>query len=247
MPDRDALRLTIRFPDLQAVPAIVARLRRMFDLDADVSVIGAHLGADPILAPLIAARPGLRVPGAWDGFELAVRAILGQQITVRAARGLAARLAERYGAKHVDSPEPLEPWLERHFPRPQELIGADPATFGMPLARARAIVSLAQAATENEQLFGSDADLERSVERLRRLPGVGEWTAQYIALRALREPDAFPASDVGLLRSWAEITASPRLDPSAFRARAEAWRPWRGYAAQHLWSADGPARSGPLD
>ena len=243
MKGRDALAVTIRFPDVQALPTIVARLRRMFDLDADVSVIAAHLGEDPVLAPLVAARPGLRVPGAWDGFELAVRALLGQQITVRAARGLAAKLVARYGSKHEDPADSAESGLERHFPRPQDLIGADPSSFGMPLARGRALVSLAEAAAESPELFASDVDLEHSVERLRRLPGIGDWTAQYIALRALREPDAFPASDVGLLRSLAAITGSARLDPAELAARARAWRPWRGYAAQHLWSAEPPKSS----
>jgi AraC family transcriptional regulator of adaptative response / DNA-3-methyladenine glycosylase II len=229
------LAVEVRFPRLASLPRILARVRRVFDLKADPTSIGEHLSRDPALAPLIAARPGLRVPGAWDGFELAVRAILGQQITVGAARKLAGKLAAAYG-------EPLpEPWraqgLTLAFPAPERLAGADLATLGMPGARARALSSLAAAAAADPALFGPRGSLEEAVARLRSLSGIGEWTAQYIAMRELREPDAFPAADVGLMRALAGPDGA-RPTAAELLARAEAWRPWRAYAALHLWTAD---------
>jgi AraC family transcriptional regulator of adaptative response / DNA-3-methyladenine glycosylase II len=233
---RDALATTIRFPDPRALPTIVRRIRRVFDLGADVGVIAAQLGADPALAPLVRARPGLRVPGAWDGFELAVRAILGQQITVSGARRLIGRLVDAHA-------EPLRtvdggdiPGLAAVFPRPERLAQSDLSLLGMPRARAAAVSGLAAATAADPELFDRDASLEAAVARLTTLPGVGDWTAQYVALRALREPDAFPAADVGLLRA---LTGSDGLRPTAAAvlARAEAWRPWRAYAAQHLWTS----------
>ena len=229
---RQALAATIDFPDPRALPSIVMRLRRVFDLGADVGRIGAHLGRDPFLAPLVEARPGLRVVGAWDGFELAIRAVIGQQITVAGARRLLGRVAAEFG-------EPLQglpPGLELAFPTPDRLASADVAVPGMPRARAASISTLAATAATNPDLFRRDDSLEVSIARLTTLPGIGEWTAQYIALRALREPDAFPASDVGLLRALTPSNGR-RPTPQEALARAEAWRPWRAYAAQHLWTA----------
>jgi len=237
-PDRAALVATIRFPGVASLWSIVARVRRVFDLGADVSTIGAYLARDPLLAPLVRARPGLRVPGGWEGFELAVRAILGQQISVSGARTLAARLVERYG-------EPLrgsaahDP-LRFVFPTPRRLADADLASLGMPRTRVAALAALARAAADDPRLFGTAQSLDDAIARLRALPGVGEWTAQYVALRALREPDAFPAGDVGLLRALADA-AGRRPTSLELTARAEAWRPWRAYAAQHLWTHDAPS------
>jgi AraC family transcriptional regulator of adaptative response / DNA-3-methyladenine glycosylase II len=211
----------------------VARLRRLLDLDCDVRIVGDHLSRDPRLASSVAARPGLRVPGAWDGFETAVRAILGQQITVSAARQLAGKMAERFGA-----PLPRSfSRLRRRFPRPEALAGADIESLAMPRARARAVSALAAEVVANPDLLSPVGDLEDNLRRLERLPGIGKWTAQYIAMRVFREPDAFPASDVGLLRSM-ETTRSGvtvRPSPEELSEMAEAWRPWRAYAAQHLW------------
>jgi AraC family transcriptional regulator of adaptative response / DNA-3-methyladenine glycosylase II len=236
----NALKAAIRFPRLSALPAIIARLRRVFDLAADPVAIGAQLSEDPALAPLVATRPGLRVPGAWDGFELAVRAILGQQITVQAAIVLAGKLAARYG-------EPLgeaaQPGLTHLFPRPERLAGEDLAALGlMPGARARAISSLAAAVAADPQLLGTRSDLDEAIRALKSLPGIGEWTAQYIAMRQLREPDAFPAADIGLMRAL-EDEAGVRPTPAELLARAERWRPWRAYAAQHLWASWTPHQS----
>lgn len=232
----ERLAVEVRFPRLTALPAILARVRRVFDLSADPARIGEDLSRDPALAPLVAARPGLRVPGAWDGFELAVRAILGQQISVPAAVKLAGRLTADYG-------DPLPqawrvPGIDRTFPAPERLAGADIAALGlMPGARARAISAIAAAVVADPALFGPRASLEAAVERLRALPGVGDWTAQYIAMRQLREPDAFPAADIGLMRALAGPDGV-RPTPAQLLARAEAWRPWRAYAALHLWASD---------
>jgi AraC family transcriptional regulator of adaptative response / DNA-3-methyladenine glycosylase II len=239
VPERDSLAVTIRFPSVRALPAIIARVRRVFDLGADVASIGAHLARDRMLAPLVARRPGLRVPGGWDGFELALRAVLGQQITVEAARKLAARLVVLGGAV-LPGPEPgagEAGAVHRAFPDPAQLVAADLSGLGMPAARRATLVALAEAALAEPRLFEPLATIEDTVARLRAIRGIGEWTAHYIALRAAREPDAFPASDIGLLRGAAGPTGE-RPSPAELAARSERWRPWRAYAAQHLWTAD---------
>ena len=239
-PRASCLVAAVRFPRVSALPEILARLRRIFDLAADPLAIAAQLGEDPAMAPLVAARPGLRVPGAWDGFELAVRAILGQQITVAGATRLAGKLAAAYGTKLV--PELAGPGLTHAFPRPERIARADLATLGMPGARARALSAMAAACVTDPLLFATGESLESGIERLVALPGIGKWTASYIAMRALREPDAFPDADIGLMRALADADGA-RPGAAELRARAEAWRPWRAYAALHLWTADRRASS----
>jgi AraC family transcriptional regulator of adaptative response / DNA-3-methyladenine glycosylase II len=214
-------------------------VRRVFDLALDPEPVLAHLGKDPDLGPLLAQRPGLRAPGAWDGFEVAVRAILGQQVSVVAARGLAGRLAEHHGVR-LDFEPARRFGLDRLFPGPERLAGLDPESLPMPRARGRALAAIARMTLEDGQLFGPGQDLESAVRRLTALPGVGAWTAQYIAMRALREPDAFPHSDLALLRAAADPEGR-RPTPESLLARAEAWRPWRAYAAAHLWAKDADA------
>ena len=228
----NTLRAGIRVSKLAIVPSIIARLRRVFDLAADPLAIAQHLAQDPVLAPLVEKRPGLRVPGAWDGFELSIRAVLGQQITVAAAVRLAARLVESYG---VPMSAPVF-GLTHFFPDPMVVAHADLTTLGMPKSRAATLSAVAAAWLESPELFANNCALEEAVQRLRAIRGVGEWTAQYIALRQLREPDAFPASDLGVMRA---LTDEGGLRPKADEvlARAERWRPWRAYAAQHLWAA----------
>ncbi len=227
-----ALRASIRVGKLSVLPRIIARLRRVFDLAADPLAIAAHLATDPALAPLVARRPGLRVPGAWDGFELAIRAVLGQQITVRGAVQIAARLVATHGTT-LTEPERA---LTHVFPQPRALASADLVPLGIPRSRARALSAVAAAMVEDPQLLDANCSLEQAVRRLRAIRGVGEWTAQYIALRQLREPDAFPAADIGLLRA---LTDDRGRRPAAeeLQARSERWRPWRAYAAQHLWAS----------
>jgi AraC family transcriptional regulator of adaptative response / DNA-3-methyladenine glycosylase II len=228
----NALRVAVRFPKLSALPVIIARLRRVFDLAADPAAITAHLARDPLLASLVKVRPGLRVPGAWDGFELATRAVLGQQITVSAAVRLAGRLVAAHGAR-LEAPAGE---LTRLFPRPEALVGADLTRIGMPRARAEAVSAVAAAAIADRRLFDATSGLDAAVERLRSIRGVGEWTAQYIALRQLRDPDAFPAADVGLMRAVASREGRHRSS-SELLDRARGWRPWRAYAAEHLWAS----------
>jgi AraC family transcriptional regulator of adaptative response / DNA-3-methyladenine glycosylase II len=232
VPQKHALRATVRFPKLSSLPAIIARLRRVFDLGADPVAIAAHLAQDKVLSPLVKARPGLRVPGTWDGFELAIRAVLGQQITVVAARGLAGKLVAQYGKKlrHPDGA------LTHVFPEAKALAKADLATLGMPRSRAATLSAVAKDALAHPQIFEATGDLEEAIERLRSIKGVGEWTAQYIALRQLREPDAFPASDIALMRAIAKHEGRS-FSAAELLSRADPWRPWRAYAAQHLWSA----------
>jgi AraC family transcriptional regulator of adaptative response / DNA-3-methyladenine glycosylase II len=228
----NALRATVRFPKLSALPAIIARLRRVFDLGADPLPIAAHLAKDPTLAPLVKARPGLRVPGAWDGFELAIRAVLGQQITVSAAAQLAGRLVAAHGELFAAPEEELT----HVFPKPEVLATADLTALGMPRSRAAALSAVAAAAVADPHLFDANCGLDDAVKRLRAIRGVGEWTAQYIALRQLREPDAFPAADIGLMRAMAGREGRGHSS-SELLDRANAWRPWRAYAAQHLWAS----------
>ena len=241
VPERDSLAVTIRFPCVRALPAIIARVRRVFDLDADVTRIGAHLAKDRLLAPLVAKRPGLRVPGGWDGFELAVRAVLGQQVTIEAARKLAVQLVQVCGGV-VPVGQRGAGGVSRVFPGAAQVVKADLSVLGMPRARRATLVALAEAALAEPRLFEPLATIEDTVARLSAIRGVGDWTAHYIALRAAREPDAFPASDVGLLRG----AAGPhgvRPSAAALTAYAERWRPWRAYAAQHLWVADAEPRT----
>jgi AraC family transcriptional regulator of adaptative response / DNA-3-methyladenine glycosylase II len=228
----NALQAVVRFPRLQALPAIIARLRRVFDLASDPVAMAAQFSADPVMASLVRARPGLRVPGAWDGFELAMRAVLGQQITVAAAIRLAGKLVSAHG-------EPMaqpDGSLTHVFPRPEAVAVAELASLGMPRSRAATLSAVAAAAVADPRLFDAGSGLSESVLRLRAIRGIGEWTGQYIALRQLREPDAFPSADIGLIRAL-ERLESREYTPAQLLARAEAWRPWRAYAAQHLWAA----------
>jgi AraC family transcriptional regulator, regulatory protein of adaptative response / DNA-3-methyladenine glycosylase II len=233
----DHLRATVALSDVAMLPRVVARLRRVFDVGADPATIAAQLSADPRLAPLVAARPGLRVPGAFDGFELAVRAIIGQQITVRAATTLAGRLVAEHG-------EPFDggaaaPGLGFLFPTAARIARLAATGAGMPRARAASLAALARAALADPRFFEPAADLDAAVARLRSVPGIGEWTAHYVAMRALSEPDAFPMPDVALLRAME--TRGVRPKPSHLLAAAEAWRPWRAYAVVHLWASLAPA------
>jgi AraC family transcriptional regulator of adaptative response / DNA-3-methyladenine glycosylase II len=223
----DSLSARIDFPVLRLLPRIVANLRRIFDLAADPGPIDAVLGSDARLAGLVAAHPGLRVPGAWNGFELAVRVILGQQVSVAAGSRLAGKLVAQFGTPV----ETMIPGLTALFPTPARLVAEAEVLslhLNVPRARAAAIVNLARAATDAPDLLERGEGLETSVHRLSAVPGIGPWTAQCIALFALREPDAFPPRDVGLQRALG-------LTDRQLMARAEAWRPWRAYAAMHLW------------
>jgi AraC family transcriptional regulator, regulatory protein of adaptative response / DNA-3-methyladenine glycosylase II len=230
LPERESLAVRICFPDVRLLPAIVARVRRLFDLGADIGMIGDHLSADPTLAPLVALRPGLRAPGGWDGFETAVRAVLNQQISIVAAKKLAGQLVALHG-RAVPRLFAIHPGLTHAFPTAKRLATVESIGLAIPAGRLMALKAVAEAVEADPNLFRPFGDVEQTVARLRAIRGIGEWTAQYIALRAVREMDAFPVTDVGLLRSV-------KSTPAELLNRAESWRPWRAYAAQHLWAAD---------
>jgi len=216
---------------------IVERVRRIFDLGADPLLIAAHLSRDPRLAGTIQRHPGVRVPGTWDPFELAVRAVLGQEVTVRGATTLAGRLVEAFGKRLAGGGTG---GLTHLFPSPETLAEIKPSRLskiGLPQARAAAICELAAACAKELEL-GADSNHHDAIRRLNltRIRGIGDWTAQIIAMRALGEPDAFPASDLGLRRALAG-TGRPST-PATIIRRAEAWRPWRAYAAMILWKED---------
>jgi 3-methyladenine DNA glycosylase/8-oxoguanine DNA glycosylase len=225
---------TIRTGDVRVLAAVVARLRRLFDLDADIATIDAHLARDGRLSRAIRERPGVRVPGAWDGFEIAVRAVLGQQITVRAATRLAGELVNLL-AEPVP-PGLLAAGLDHAFPPPARFRAELLAKLPMPRARAATLAAVAQASLADPALFDATSDLDQAVARLIKLPGIGVWSAHYIAMRALSQSDAFPAADIGLQRALAEHGVRP--SEKTLLARAESWRPWRSYAVLHLWTAD---------
>ncbi|PJK36796.1 3-methyladenine DNA glycosylase 2 [Pseudomonas sp. S10E 269] len=232
MGDGDSLDVEVGFPDPAALPEIERRLRTMFDLDAQPQLINPQLATDPLMAQLVAARPGLRVPGTWDGLELAIRAVLGQQITVVAAIRLAGKLVAQYG-------QPLatpHAGITHVFPAAEVLAAADLATLGMPKARGRTLSGVAQALLDDPRLFEPQASLKAGVARLVALPGIGDWTAQYIAMRQMREVDAFASGDIGLINALAALEGGP-VSARQLLARAEAWRPLRAYAAQHLWTS----------
>jgi AraC family transcriptional regulator of adaptative response / DNA-3-methyladenine glycosylase II len=236
---RAALLVTVRGSSM-LVRVAAERVRRMFDLDADVAAIAAHLRADPALARSVAARPAMRVFRGWDGFEVAVRSIIGQQVSVERARQLNGILVGRCGASLVQGTDAR---VRNVFPTPQQVLDADLSKMGMPGARVTTLTAMARAALDDPQLFDRGSSLDETIARLRSIRGIGDWTAHYIAMRACGEPDAFPASDVGLLRGAADATGR-RPTPRELLARAEAWRPWRAYAAHHLWALDA-ARVGP--
>ncbi len=222
--DERSLELRVRFTNPARMLDIVSRARRMFDLSAEPNEIALRLKKDPALAPGLRAHPGLRVPGAWDGFELAVRAVLGQQVTVRAATTLAGRIVATHGAPiHGGG-------VSRAFPTATELARADLSRLGLPRSRARAIRDLATATRDGSLRFDGSQDAPTVLEGLRSVRGIGPWTAQVVAMRGLGEPDAFPAADAGLRSALS-------LGPRALIERAEAWRPWRAYAVMHLWQS----------
>ncbi|MEH3117475.1 MAG: DNA-3-methyladenine glycosylase [Methylorubrum populi] len=241
-PAAGALSVRIRCPAPgETHEGILARLRAMFDLDTDPRAVAAGLARDPLTAALVARRPGLRRPGAFDGFELAVRAILGQQVSVAAATRLAGRLVSTFGTPLAPEERGAEPGLTHLFPRPEQLVEAEVSlVLNMPRARGRAIQGLAAAMRATPGLFTPVGGLDETVARLKALPGIGDWTAHYVAMRALAQDDAFPAGDVGLMRAL-DVGAGRPNRPQLLD-RAAAWRPWRAYAAVHLWAEDAARR-----
>lgn len=270
----DALQLEVAGVAAGQLREVVQRVRRMFDLDAEPSVIAGVLARDPRLAALVQRHPGLRLPGGWDGFEIAVRAVIGQQVSVAGARTLTQRLLQRCGhplprpktsqadaaAQAVAAPESgagharsrtcptlagaacdstrtagVMQGLGHRFPTPTELLAADLDGLGLTGARQRSLRALAQAVVEGQLDFEPGQPLAAFIARCTLLPGIGPWTAHYLALRALGQPDAFPSGDLVLQKTLPGDGS--RISAAALEARAEAWRPWRSYAAIHLWRA----------
>jgi AraC family transcriptional regulator of adaptative response / DNA-3-methyladenine glycosylase II len=231
-PGADHLVAHIRLEDAAPLHRIAERTRRIFDLGADPDVIAADLARTPRLRDAVREAPGVRVPGAWDGFELAVRAVLGQQVSVKGANTLAGRLVTRFGARSRLAAGDAD--LHSLFPTPEALATADIAEIGIPRARAEAISALARAIAGGELDLDAPQDLDEAVAQLTAFPGIGEWTAHYIAMRARNEPDAFPATDLGLRRALAR-NGRP-ISGAELRSIAEDWRPWRAYAAMLLWT-----------
>lgn len=229
-PERHALLVDVAHSLTPVLPVLLGRVRNLFDLDARPDVIAAHLAQDPVLAPAVARQPGLRVPGAFDGFELGVRAILGQQITVKAATTLGGRFAEAFG-EAVATPYAELMRVAPSAQRMAEASEAEIAALGIARPRARSILALANEVASGGLVLGAGGDPPRAMERLVSLPGIGPWTAGYIAMRALRWPDAFPKDDLVLRKRLGGVTAA-HAD-----AQSQAWRPWRSYATLHLWRA----------
>jgi AraC family transcriptional regulator of adaptative response / DNA-3-methyladenine glycosylase II len=221
-----SLTVRVQFPDPSALFYIIERIRAMFDLNADWPRIVRSLRADPVLRERIESHPGLRVVGCWNGFELATRAILGQQITVQGATERVGQLVKALGR-----PLPGAGNVTYLFPSPETLANVDLSRMGVPRARAEAIRALARAVAEGHISFDRIADIDKFLARLSEIRGIGKWTAQYVSMRALGDPDAFPSGDAGLLH------ASGLKSARELELRSDAWRPWRAYAAMYLWSA----------
>lgn len=229
VPDESHLLLRVWLPSYENAMKVVERARRIFDLSADPLQINEHLRRDPLLTEAIEKTPGLRVPGAWDGFELAVRAVLGQQISVSAARTLASRFAAAFGSA-IDSPFAT---LTTIFPAPEKIADLDASELtklGILPKRTQTILALATALANCELVLTPGVDVLATIDKLKTITGIGEWTAQYIAMRALTWPDAFPHTDLGVMKALGE------KNPKRILQIGEAWQPWRAYAVMHLWT-----------
>jgi AraC family transcriptional regulator, regulatory protein of adaptative response / DNA-3-methyladenine glycosylase II len=239
-PDPGYVECELQLEDLRDLTAAVQRCRRLLDLDADPETVAGYLASDPVLGPLARANPGRRSPGHVDGSELALRAVLGQQVSVAAARRLGARLTAAYG-KPLSRPDGP---LTHCFPAAETLAVADPGTLPMPRSRAVALTGLAAALAGGEVSLDPGADRDRAAAALLALPGIGPWTVSYIRMRALSDPDAFLPTDIGVLEALTRLGALPGGTGPAVRgqaartaaALAENWRPWRSYAVHHLWA-----------
>ena len=233
------LALSLHGLGTEALFSIVQRVRGLFDLDAATDDIARVLSPDKTLRSLLTGNAGVRVPGAWDGFELTVRAILGQQISVAAATTLAGRVAERYGERIDVSIEGLPSVPNRLFPGPERLQRAKLESLGIVPSRAQTIRSVSRAVLSGDLNFDAAQHPQSVSASLKSIKGIGDWTAEYVAMRAMKDPDAFPSADLGLLRAF-DRPGGHRMKPKDLQKRAEAWRPWRAYAALLLWgSADG--------
>src|SRR5450759_1225386 len=235
LPQQNALRLEISASLMPALAPLLARVRRLFDLDANPRIIEEHLARDPRLRPIVRRQAGLRVPGAFDGFELALRAVLGQQVSVRGASTLFGRFAAAFGEPALlDAKAAPGDALTFFAPTAARVAQASPReliALGLTKARTETIRALARTVADDELRLEPGVDVDETIQSLQALPGIGAWTAHYIAMRALGYPDAFPHADLGLMKALGLRKAGDML------AAAEPWRPWRAYAAHHLWAS----------
>lgn len=228
LPQKHCLQLQVQGVDSSLLTEVVGRVRTLFDLDASPDAVSEVLGRDRLLARIVAAKPGLRLPGAWEPFELVVRAVLGQQVSVKAARTLAGRIVQRCG-RRVDDAE-----LSHAFPSAAQLAAANLDKLGITGRRIHTLRHIAAAMAAGELSLARGMDMDDCVRQLLAQPGIGPWTAHYIAMRGLSEPDAFPQGDLGLLKALQR--QRPRAGAKDLLAYAEAWRPWRAYAVMYLWN-----------
>ncbi|MBX7160867.1 MAG: helix-turn-helix domain-containing protein [Acidimicrobiia bacterium] len=217
----------LHLPDMRDLTAAVRRCRHLLDLDADPTAVADHLGTDPVLGPAVRRQPGLRIPRGVDGFEIAARTVIGQQVSVAGARRTAAKIVDDMGGR----PESPPGWPDRTFPDAAVLAAADPASLGMPRTRGAALVALAHKVDKGELDLGPGADRAATAARLLAIDGIGPWTASLVALRALGDPDAFCAGDLGVRRGLARLGADPD------QVVTQRWSPWRAYAMAHIWDA----------
>ncbi|WP_417317516.1 DNA-3-methyladenine glycosylase 2 family protein [Emcibacter sp.] len=231
LPDQSAFKTKIVYPDITALGTIVSRIRQMLDLDCNIQSINDCLGKDERLSGPVNNTPGIRIPGCWDPFELAIRAILGQQVSVEGGTTLTSRLARKLGRPLAGGPAGL-PLL---FPRAEDIAGADLSDIGIPGSRQEALRNFAAMIVENPDFLHRPSPLDDLIQGLCALKGIGPWTANYIAMRGLREPDAFPVTDLGLIKALG-LQQNSKAHPEMLRI-AENWRPFRAYATMYLWSS----------
>ncbi len=235
--EKNCLSLQIHYPEIKSLFTIVERVKKIFDVNAATVEIAEHLGKSPLLEPVVGAFPGLRVPGCWDGFEIAVRAILGQQISVKGATTLAGRVACRFGLPITGPDISEKDGLSHLFPGSEILSKANLAEVGVVPSRALAIKELAKIVCREQINFDPGQKLEPFIEGITKVKGIGDWTAQYIAMRALRNTDAFPSADLVLLK--AASYNDDKVSVKQIKTMSESWRPWRAYSAMYLWKKSG--------
>ncbi|MFD2164801.1 AlkA N-terminal domain-containing protein [Thalassotalea euphylliae] len=229
VPNKHALKLTLAIEDISLLNQVISRVRAMFDLDAEMPLIHDHLSQDELLARVIRHNPGIRLPGCWDIFEFSIRAILGQQVSVKAATTLAGRIASRYGGEL----NLTHPSLHQCFPSVEQLHGADYENIGLTQTRIATLKRWVEFFSNNASLFDNYTDLAVLEKTLTDIKGIGPWTVNYLAMRGLSDPNAFPASDLGVIKALS--VGDNRLSTKAIIARAEPWQPWRAYATLYLW------------
>ena len=232
---KSALNLTVKLTDYSYLNQIIARVRRMFDLDADMQIIHQHLKSHPILAKVIEQFSGLRLPGCWDIFEFSIRAILGQQVSVKGATTLAQRIAEKYGDDLVDIEQPENINATKYFPKIAALLNVDYQDIGLTRSRIATLQTWVSYFQQHESIFTKGLTIEELEATLTKLKGIGPWTVNYIGMRGLSDPDAFPSADLGIIKALTFNEIKPRNKD--ILALAESWRPWRAYAAIYLWQS----------